>query len=385
MKKLFFSVAAAAISFSALAQVTIDLGVIGRIDANPNFLTGDEKKVMYSSGNSVVYTDVEASFGEHLAFTWIGHWAETGGDKIPFKNTPDLYKNSFYSVNNWTDFCYFDIMGGGFTLRLGKDCMALGGFEYDPYDWEVTYDMSSLLWQNLPCYQWGGSLLFTTPSEKTNFQLQAVSATNTGVNGSQFDEEGELLKWRPWQNGFGTYAFKYTGEYGPIYTSNAYGWMQTRGKAFGLPVSGVEFLTLSLTLNFWEKFSVGVEWQNRRDTAIKLQTPKDFFNQSSKALLALNIMPSDKFEVHLLGGCERLGIPSEYENWVGDTEPVRHWMAGAHFYYFPLKDSHDLRLQATVAGSNHISACFDDNFGYTPGVSATIGILYNHTFHLLNK
>lgn len=364
-----------AVAFSSFAQTTIDFGVIGRLDANPNFYTGEDKGVAYSSGNSVVYTDLEASFGEHVAFTWIGHWAETGGDKIPFKNTPDLYKNSFYSVNNWTDFCYFDFMGGGFTFRLGKDCMALGGFEYDPYDWEVTYDMASLLWQNLPCYQWGASLLYTTPSEKSTFQLQAVSATNV----CDLNDDEELVRWRPWQHGHGLYAFKYTGEYGPISTSNAYGWMQTAGKSLGLPTSGIEFLTLSLTGACCDQFSIGLEWQNRRDTAVKLQSAKDFFNQSSKALLSLDYVPSDKFELHLVGGYERLGITSEVANWMEDVEPVHHWFTGASFYYFPLKNSKDLRIQASVAGSNHIST------SYTKGVSATVGILYNHTFHLLNK
>lgn len=379
MKKLFFSLAATAIGFSAIAQNTIDLGVVGRLDVAPNFYTGQDKGFAYSSGNSVVYTDLEAAFGEHVAFTWIGHWLDTSGDKVPFKATPELYKNSFYSVGNWTDFCYFDFMGGGFTFRLGKDCMALGGFEYDPYDWEVTHDMVSLLWQNLNCYQWGASLLYTTPSEKSTFQLQAVSATNAGVNESQFSEDGELLKWRPWHNGYGTYAFKYTGEYGPIYTSNAYGWMQTDGQPLAGSATGIEFLTLSLTGECCDQFSIGVEWQNRRNTAIKLQSAKDFFNQSCKALLKLNYTPSDKFELQIVGGYERIGIESEFVNWMEEEQALNHWNVGASFYYFPLKNSRDLRLHATVAGSNHIYT------SYTQGISATIGILYNHTFHLLDK
>ncbi|MBQ0096017.1 MAG: hypothetical protein KBS53_00015 [Bacteroidales bacterium] len=373
MKKLFLSVVAAIAGCAAFSQTTVDLSVIGRLDANPNFYTGEDKGVAYSSGNSVIYTDLEASFGEHVAFTWIGHWLDTGGEKIPFKATSDLYKNSFYSNSNWTDFCYFDFMGGGFTFRLGKDCMAIGGFEYDPYDWEVTHDMVSLLWQNLNCYQWGASLLYTTPSEKSIFQLQAVSATNT----IEYDEEDELKKWRPWQNGFGTYSFKYTGEYGPIYTSNAYGWMQTDGKTFGNPASGVEFLTLSVTGACCDQFSIGLEWQNRRDTAKKIACAKDFFNQSNRTLLKLDYTPSDKFEVQFIGGYEHIGINGELVNWMGEEGDLNHWFAGASFYYFPLEDSHDLRIQASVAGGNHLYT------SYTKGVSATVGILYNHTFHIV--
>lgn len=363
--------AVAAISGTAFSQTTVDLGVIGRLDANPYFYF-DGTRPDYTSGNSVLYTDLECSFGDNVALTFIGHWLNTDADKIPFKDTPNLYRNTFYSVNNWVDFCYFDFYAGNWTFRLGKDVMAVGGFEFDPYDWECTYDMTSLLWQNLSCYQWGGSVTYTTPSEKSNFMFQALSATNF----NDFDVEGNICRWRPWQNGFGTYILNYRGEYGPVETSNSYGWMQTCGGR-GNAVSGMEMLTLGARVACTERFKIGLEWQNRRDTAVKLNSFKDFFSQSTRAILTMQYVPSDKFELNLRGGYEYIGMGLEQDLWLDVETSPKCWSGGASFYYFPLKDSHDLRLEATVAGSSHLYT------SYTKGITATIGILYNHTFHIV--
>lgn len=367
MKKLFLSAAIAAIGCAAFAQTTVDFGIIGRLDANPYFFF-DGTKPVYTSGNSVLYTDLECAFGEHVAFTWIGHWLNTNAEKAPFQDTPSLYQNTWTTVNNWTDFCYFDFYAGNWTFRLGKDCMAVGGFEYDPYDWEYSFDMTSLLWQNLSCYQWGASVNYMTPSEKSNFMFQALSSTCV----NEWDDEGNLKITRPWQNGFGFYSLKYTGEYGPIETSNAYGWMQTTGGK-GVQTSGIEFLTLSARASLGEQVKLGVEWQNRRNTAVKLSGIKDFFDQSHRTLVTLTYTPSEKVELSLVGGYEQIGIDTELINWVWSTEVTKYGFGGIQCSYFPLNDSRDLRIHANICANSFIGK----------GFSATVGVLYNHVFHIV--
>lgn len=369
MKKLFLCAAVVAMGSTAFAQTTVDFGVIGRLDANPYFYFNGDKP-QYTSGNSVLYTDLECTFGENVAFTWIGHWLTTNAEKIPFKDTPSLYQNTWTSVNNWTDFCYFDFYAGNWTFRLGKDCMAIGGFEYDPYDWEYSFDMTSLLWQNLNSYQWGASVNYMTPSEKSNFMFQALSATCV----NKWDEEGNLEIWRPWHNGFGFYSLKYTGEYGPIETNNAYGWMQTTGGK-GVAVSGIEFLTLSARASLGEQVKLGVEWQNRRNTAVKLSGIKDFFDQSHRTIITLSYAPIDNIELSLIGGYEQVGIDTESINWIGDEESAKkeYGFGGIQCSYFPLKDNKDLRIHANICANSFLEK----------GMSATVGILYNHTFHIV--
>lgn len=363
MKRLLLTLAAAAIMIPAIADTTVDFGVIGRLDANPCFYF-DGSKPEYYSGNSVLYTDLECAFGDHVALTWIGHWLNTAGMQKPFEATRYLYENTWTSLSNFTDFAYLDVYAGNWTFRLGKDVVAMGGFEFDPYDWDCTFETVSMFWNCFNCYQWGGSVNWMTPSEKSNFMLQAVSAT--AINGEV---------WKPWQNGYGLYSFKYTGEYGLVETSNSYGWMQTAG---GAQKSGIEMLTLGLRFNLGTDVKLGFEWQNRRDTAIKLNKASDFFNQSYKALASLTWVASDKVDLAFIAGYEKLDLENE-TFWLVDygylDEPAKatYCFGGATVSYYPLRNSHDLRIQATVAGNKYIGK----------GISTTLGITWNHVFHIV--
>lgn len=364
MKKLFLCVAVVAMGSTAFAQTTVDFGVIGRLDANPYFYF-DGSKPEYYSGNSVLYTDLECSFGDHVALTWIGHWLNTAGMQKPFEATKYLYENTWTSFSNFTDFAYLDFYAGNWTFRLGKDVVALGGFEFEPFDWDCTFETVSMFWNSFNCYQWGGSVQWMTPSEKSNFMVQAVSATHL-----------DLQEWKPWQHGFGTYTFKYSGEYGPVETSNSYGWMQTEG---GNNVNGIEMLNLGVRFALAENLKLGLEWMNRRETSVKLANVGDFFNQSSKSLANISWEISDKFDLSLAGGFERIKIEDEVQNWLVDADYIEepeitnYWFAGGTFSYYPLKDSHDLRIQATVAGNTFIEK----------GISATLGVTWNHVFHIV--
>lgn len=355
--------AAALLGCAAFSQTTVDLSVIGRLDANPYFYF-DGTKPEYTSGNSVLYTDLECTFGDHVALSFVGHWLNTNAEQIPFKSTPDLYRNSFKSVSNFIDYAYLDFYAGNWTFRIGKDAQAIGGFENDPWDWECDFEMMSPFWNYNQTYQWGASVAWMTPSEMSDFTFQAQSAYNV---------YGEICN--TWQRGFGNYSFKYHGSYGPIETSNSYGWMQTDGGPD--PLDGRETLVLGVLGHIGEKVSLSAEWMNRRQTSVKLASFGDFFKQSSKAMMIFRYAPSDKFEILANVGHERLGIPYEYaENWPWEDEnitPFNCWFGGASLYYYPLRESKDLRVHANVSANTIIGN----------GLSATVGILYNHTFHIV--
>lgn len=382
MKKLILCAAAAAVCLSANAQFTLDLGVVGRIDSNPvvTFGEGGGTSVSHNFGNSVVYTSVEAGFGEHVSFTWIAHWAETGAADKPFWNTPGLYKLDDGTPNIWrcdgnnfTDFLYFDFKSGGATLRLGKDVVALGGFEYDPYDWDCTYDMCSLLWLTNPAYQWGGSLILGNEDETTQFTLQAVSSPFA------YSSKDATNSGKPWLGGMGQYAIKYYGCYGGFETSNSINFVQTTG--FGNnyeDFSGVGSFTFGFKGNIAEKFSISGEWMNRVNTTTPLNKAEDFFTQGYRVLGGMDINPIDQFGISLRGGYEHVGVPEDLavllaNEYVDNVlAPMNYWFAGATFNYWPLRDSKDLKISATFAGNSLLGK----------GFSSTIGITYNHVFHV---
>lgn len=407
MKKLLYLAAAFALSSMSLAaqeasaietaaigdaepQNTIDFGVIGRFESNPQFSLEKGSGFSHNFANSCVYTNLEATFGEHWFINWVGHWVDNGGEAKLFSNTPNLYKNTWRSDQTWTDFLYVDYMNSGWRVRLGKDCQAMGGYEYDDWDWDCTYDLSSSFWNNNTSYRWGGSLFWTSPSENTTLQFQAISSYNlapveseedadAGVDagaGVDADSGVDASPWRPWTHGYGTYTVKQSGSYGAFTTSNSLGWMQYGPNGLGMFMGVVGFggdVNDGLTIRgeLMGRFGSGPAAGN---------------GHSLKALAEVLWTPSDKIDVRFRGIVDRLGQPVEISQWIEEDPeeiPVANVVAfGGTFNWYPLNSGHDLRISASLTYNDTI---LPNNFASSSRIGATIGITYNHVFRLLAK
>lgn len=341
MKKTLLTLAAALCCWTAFSQeveeadesnFSIDLNVIGRLDAVGEFPLGSEEKPSYNSGNSVLYTKIESNFAKYFNITWVRHLLATSGAKVPFygsRNEPwmptkDLYYSSDFtraniwgtSSTNWTDFLYLDFNYNGFNLRVGKDCLALGGFEYDKWDWEVDYATASTFWLNNASYQWGGQIGYTTPSEKSTFvfQLQSSPLTCLGI--------GEEDWASPWKKGIGSYSFKYTGEYGPITTSNSYNFLQsTSWKEGG---EGLHILAFGVSGNIADVANIGVEWVTKADNNCG---SKFFFRQSQQVDLIADWQINDFVGLDTKIGWEKIATFAELSYDGFDTDFSRVWGA----------------------------------------------------------
>lgn len=352
MKKLSTLLFAVLVSATAFGQVSMDLNVIGRVDANPRF-TFDGEKPTFNWANTSVYTKLETSINEKFTIMLVNHWAGSGEELYPFGATPDLYKNSFMSdCSTWVDYLYFDWqINSNWSVRAGKDVIAIGGFEYDDWDWDVDYDMASSYWNDNSAYQWGVSGAWTNDSENTTFRLQAVSSPLA----YNFN-----LESRPWYKGCGSYYFQHDGSYGIIETRNAIGLIQ---------------IGELLQNNKFDRYNTFHASAGARANLLdeSLIVGADLLNEYTKEFesnhfhflaTAKYIAPSEKWEV--LG---KLGI--ENNSWSGNGETsVFGGVSGA---YFPLKDSQDLRLQGTIAYNPY----------FNKGLSLTIGLTYNLPIHIL--
>ncbi len=154
MKKLVVFAASMLSCFLVYSQEADDSGrsvglsFIPRIDLSTGSTLGD----------SSFYTLVEGDINEYFSFSICNHWWSA-------EDPQDLYKNTLYTNGNtWTDWANLTIHLGSFDLTGGKMVMAMGGFEYDEYDYEVHSIQCSQLWNNLACYQWGGQISWTDPS-----------------------------------------------------------------------------------------------------------------------------------------------------------------------------------------------------------------------------
>lgn len=135
-------------------------------------------------GASALYSFLEGQINDKLSFYVTNHWLCDG--------TKYLYKNTkLASENDWLDAAALVYAPGDWEFKLGKDYLALGSFEMQ-YDDVDCYDpLMSVMWNTLPVYQWGGSILYNLNDEHAvNFELASSPFQN-----HYFDEIFMTLGW----------------------------------------------------------------------------------------------------------------------------------------------------------------------------------------------
>ena len=339
MKKYLLSIAALLLGLLAHSQEADDLGkyaevsIIPSLDLNSSW---SSEGFEFGLGNSSLYTHFEGSASEHFSWTLINHWFSgndfLGADPDPFS----LFKGLGWSnTTNFIDMLYFDLTFGSWTFTLGKQCITTGGHEYDDYDWDVHTQLSSPLWDGLACYQWGGKVAWTTPSEMTTFSLQMTT--------SPFGE-------RPFSSGLWTWSAQWSGEYGwysPLWSVSAFSRYNDGVASASHQYSWLVSLGNQFLLGNW---TITVDWTN----IAGFNEMSDGFQPGHLFHGSVAWAPSERWECSLRG------------NLVLDAAMGNGWNAGAILHFFPLRDSQALRL--------HLLASYDPSFSQ---FMIAAGIRYN--------
>lgn len=337
MKKYLLSIAALLLGLLAHSQEADELGnyaefsIIPRLDLNPGWYSSP-KEFGFDLGNSSLYTLFEGKASEHFSWTVANHWIACSGFEWFKEDTGALYTGLGYSdTNNLFDFAKVDLTFGSWTFTLGKDCISTGGYEYEDWDWEVHPILATPLWNNLPCYQWGGKVAWTTPSELSTFSLQMTT--------SPFGE-------RPFGSGLWTYSAQWAGEYdwySPLWSVSALG--IDKGTYNWLISLGNQFLINDWTLTLDWTNTCGLDW----DWA-SLMRGNTFHAR-------LDYAPSDRWDISLRGNYVLTDKAYFDSDW---------WNLGTVFQFYPLRDSQDLRLHAVAEYDTLMD-----------GLEFSVGILYN--------
>jgi len=348
MKKYLLSLAALMLlGLLAHSQEADDLGnyaevsIIPRLDLNP---TWSPDGAAFNLGNSSLYTLFEGSASDHFSWTLANHWVSAGSFKTIGEDIANLYKTIGYS-NTWNlfDLAYVDLTFGNWTFNLGKNSIATGGHEYDDYDWMVHTGLASPLWNGMPCYQWGGKVTYTTPSEMSSFSLQMTT--------SPFGE-------RPFGSGLWAWSAQWSGEYGwfaPLWSVSLLQ-SQLPGQAPNKQGNWLVSLGNQFLFNDW---TITLDWSNVSDVT------EYGFVQGWSLHGDVKYAISDKFEIALRGNFVR--PPKSYlDHAMNTVEGMPWWNLGAICEFYPLRDSRDLRLHA-VAQYDKMDSSFAIN----------IGVLYN--------
>lgn len=331
MKKLLLLTAAVLQSFLAISQEAesagsyAELTLIPHLELVPEYSLSD-RSLGFNPGNSAFYTLFEGQASEHFSWTVANMWLSAVDAKDDFgwqyrslgrsdMNNMLMYLNGVFTFDNW-------------AFTLGKDCTATGGFEYEDWDWDVRSNFGTPFWNSFAGYQWGGKVAWTSPSEMTNLAFQVATSP---------------LGEHPFSSGLWEYSFQWKGEYG--WFSNI--WSST---AVGYDKGAYDWIIALGNRATFDDWTITLDYNNTCGVA-------DAFSRMLKGTQlagTVNYAPSEKMDFSLKGIWSEIG-----------------WSAGAMAYFYPLRDSQDLRL--------HAAACYDN---INDCVNLNIGLRYNIAIHL---
>lgn len=122
-----------------------------------------------------------------------------------------IAKEGTVSLFDNTDFLYINYQPTDhWMFRLGKDAIAVGGFEYDAPPIDVLF--STIYWDNFYCFQLGGAAAFRSVDGKHTLMLQVANSPYVHYNAFGPTEQGS-----EWQRGLLAYSLFYSGTVGHLH------------------------------------------------------------------------------------------------------------------------------------------------------------------------
>lgn len=316
MKRLFVLFAFLLVSCAVFAQDEKPqsegtLLIVPRIDFDPAF-GFDSRNWSSDLGWTSLYTFFDGNIGDHFSFSFGNHWM--GFSEFSLEDTKNLYRNTWRSDSmNWVDWANVTASFGNFFLTLGKDYIHFGTFEEDAYDYASHWQLNSSMWNNYQVYQWGGSFGWTSEDESTTLMLQATT---------------DQLMEKPFHGSASDYAYtlfgSHQGEEVSVMGSFSHcslGWLG----AFGLEVALSDAVTIG------------------GDGYIA----DSYYGANFK----LNAGLGEKVDLLVKGGFD-----------IGQNELIlegNRLYCGAGCYWYPIRDSRDLRVHALYSYDSFENAlCF---------------------------
>ena len=115
---------------------------------------------------------------------------------------------SGFNGTNWLTLTY---EAGNFGLTLGKDGLLVGSFEYDKADIDSYYEMNSMFYNMIDCWQWGASAAYY-PSDSHEIIIQAA---NSPFSHDEADMFAYAAAWRGHMDHYESYWTANIWQYGP--------------------------------------------------------------------------------------------------------------------------------------------------------------------------
>ncbi len=240
---------------------------------------------------------------------------------IPKKGETTFFDN--------TDFLYLQYkFNDQWSIRVGKEALFVGGFEYDAPPIDVYY--YTHYWGQFPCFHIGVSGAYTDKSGKNKIVLQIANSPYAKYQDNT------------WKSGLLSYHLYWNGNYGPFSTLYSINMMEYQRGKF------INYIALGNKLSF-DRWSVYVDYVNRAAGF------RDFFRDFS-LVSRLDWHATPSVNIFAKGGYEQ-NFANYYYRDAADNLITTDMMmpAGRDYWFYGLglefrpQTYPDLRVHAYVA------------------------------------
>lgn len=196
---------------------------------NPlNPVTGKAEQHGYGFHGDYFNFLLGGDIGDHISYFIRQRIIPHGGSVNFFDNTDYLYIQ--YKFNDqW-------------SLRMGKEALFVGGFEYDAPPIDVYY--YTHYWGAFPCFHLGVSAAYTDKSGKNKVIFQVANSPYT------------KYVTNDWKKGLFAYSIYWNGNFGPFSTTYSVNMMEYQRGKF------INYIALGNRLKF-QKWSIYFDYINR--------------------------------------------------------------------------------------------------------------------------
>lgn len=147
-------------SLSAQEKPSLNIGVETRIGYHYEAQDGDAQHPATGFKGDYLNLKVSGEIARGFSYAWRQRINKTQVNNSFFDATDWLYL-SWQADRHW-------------TLSAGKQVVAIGGFEYDRAP--INIYTGSEFWNNIGCYQFGGSVTYTTGRGDDHYTLQVCGS-----------------------------------------------------------------------------------------------------------------------------------------------------------------------------------------------------------------
>lgn len=225
---------------------------------------------------------------------------------------------SGFNGTNWLTLTYET---DNFAFTAGKDGLLVGSFEYDSSNIDSYFDMNSMFYNMLECWQWG---IYGTWYASEN-QEASLQIANSPFSYGEPNLFAYAAAWR------GSWDF-----YESYWTVNL--WQMEPGSYVKALNFGNRFYFGNLTFDL-EYMTRGAE-------------VKGLFTKDFTLMTKPSYNMADRLTVFGKFGWERTAEDLPYELAYEECLGSDYLFYGAGVEYYPLKDNQDIRLHAAWAGNN---------------------------------